>query len=198
MHILKIATTTTKRNGWEQKSIKTLHCSEIEAKITVLKTNDFCQMTSYVTDIRKRTRASVAAINEQKQVKSIDWKIGKLMILIDFVHDFNFFYFYSCLPSSSYYLFCLWDKKEQDTLRVEEKCQSQQEKKLFFLLYKNLLCLSFFVNSTQIVPHKYLLIHALFLLLFSILILFTNFSRIFCGLDLLSSVQFGELFEYSH
>ncbi|KAL7040087.1 hypothetical protein ACKWTF_000261 [Chironomus riparius] len=165
-------------NGWEQKSIKTLHCSEIEAKITGLKTNDFCQMTSYVTDIRKGlSLASVAAINEQKQVKSIDWKIGKLMILIDFVHDFNFFFLFMPAFHSCPIIYFVSKIKEQDTLRAEEKCQSQQES-FFFLLYKNLLCLSFFVNSTQIVPHKYLLIHVLSLF-FSILILFTNFSRYF-------------------
>ena len=160
-------------NGWEQKSIKTLHCSEIEAKITGLKTNDFCQMTSYVTDVRKGL--SVAAINEQKQVKSIDWKIGKLMILIDFVHDFNFFFLFMPAFYSRPIIYFVSKIKEQDTLRVEGKMSKSTRKFYFLLLYRNLLCLSFFVNSTQIVPHKYLLIHVLFLL-FSILILFTNFS----------------------
>lgn len=64
MHILKIATITEKMNGWEQKSIKTLHCSEIEAKITGLKTNDFCQMTSFVTDIRIGLESSFCCCNK--------------------------------------------------------------------------------------------------------------------------------------
>lgn len=51
------------------------------------------------TYVKYLTLASVAAINEQKQVKSIDWKIGKLMILIDFVHEFNFFFWFFYLPS---------------------------------------------------------------------------------------------------
>jgi hypothetical protein len=37
-------------------------------------------------------KKTLTAINEQKQRKSIECKIGKLMILIDFVHDFNIFF----------------------------------------------------------------------------------------------------------
>lgn len=65
--------------------------SEAEWSKNNRKTNDFCQLATHVVTINERTLL-LSAINEQhKQVESIDWKIGKLMILIDFVHGFNIF-----------------------------------------------------------------------------------------------------------
>lgn len=70
----------------EKKSIKTVHCTaKAEWSKNNRKTNDFCQLAWLEMVV------AMTAINEHKQVESIDWKIGKLMILIDFVDDFNFF-----------------------------------------------------------------------------------------------------------
>lgn len=75
--------------------------SEAEWSKNNQKTNDFCQLATHVVTISERT-LSLSAINEQhKQVESIDWKIGKLMILIDFVHDFNIFLLFHFLVIST-------------------------------------------------------------------------------------------------
>lgn len=93
---MKINGSTAKNNRERKKNqLKVSLALESEAEWSKnnRKTNDFCQLATHVVTINERTLLlSLSAINEQhKQVESIDWKIGKLMILIDFVHDFNIF-----------------------------------------------------------------------------------------------------------
>lgn len=86
------------------------------------------------------------------------------MILIDFVHDFNFFVFiFLCVAvptslPSSFVIYFVSKIKEKNTLRENEnrKKMSKSTRKVFShpsTELQNLLCLSFFVNSTQIVPY---------------------------------------------